>query len=136
MFLEKSYTKCCEETSPRLLLKIKIGHISRSTVWNVVRYTFIVCASQRLLKHIRTKVLPSSFKFLKSFFKKEKKGLELASLPHFLHEFSRNTFLTLYYINWPNFIFWFPLLLEILVNMCIEVICCLVYDVLSSRFST
>ena len=30
----------------------------------------------------------------------------------------------LYYsINWPNFVVWFPLLLEILVNMCITIVC-------------
>ena len=34
----------------------------------------------------------------------------------------------LYSVNWPNFTAWFSLLLEILVNMCIAVVCKLVYD--------
>ena len=33
-------------------------------------------------------------------------------------------FLMLFSINWPNFINWLHLLLEILVNMCITIVCC------------
>ena len=39
-------------------------------------------------------------------FWKTKRDLELVSLPHCLHEFSRKIFLILYSINWPNFIVW------------------------------
>ena len=49
------------------------------------------------------------------------KGLGIASPTHFVHV-SRKTFL-LYSINWPYFIEWFPLLLEILDNMCIAIAC-------------
>ena len=35
------------------------------------------------------------------------------------------------FINWPNSIAWFPLLLEILGNMCIVNICCPVFDVIN-----
>ena len=51
----------------------------------------------------------------------------------------------LYYINWPDFILWLLLLLEIFSNMCTAIICFPVYHVinfeiklisLSSRFST
>ena len=35
---------------------------------------------------------------------KTKRGLELVSLPHFLHYFWRKIYLTLGFINWPNFI--------------------------------
>ena len=41
----------------------------------------------------------------------------------------RKIFLVLYSINWPNFIVWLPLLLEILDNTCISIICCPVCDV-------
>ena len=51
------------------------------------------------------------------------KGLGIVSLPHFVYDFSRKVFLILYSINWPNFIAWLPLLLEILVNMCIAIVC-------------
>ena len=57
------------------------------------------------------------------------KGLELASPPYFVYDFSRKIFLTSYSINWPNFIAWLPLLLEILGNMFIIVICLPACDV-------
>ena len=37
--------------------------------------------------------------------------------------FGMKMFLKLYSFNWPNFIAWLPLLLEILVNMCIAIAC-------------
>ena len=51
------------------------------------------------------------------------KSLGIISLPHFVYDFSKKMFLMLYSINWPNFIAWLPLLLEILVNMCIAIVC-------------
>ena len=42
----------------------------------------------------------------------------------FLYSFSRKVFLILYSINWPNFISWLPLLLEILDSICIVNIFC------------
>ena len=50
--------------------------------------------------------------------KKTKRGLELVSLPHFLHNFWRKMFLLIYSINWPGFIVWLSLLREKLGNMC------------------
>ena len=61
--------------------------------------------------------------YIKLFFKRKKWGLELVSLPHFLHYFWRKIFLTLCFINWPNFTAWLPLHIEILGNMCIVIIC-------------
>ena len=57
--------------------------------------------------------------------------LELVSLPHFLHDFSRKIFLTLNSHNCTNFTHWLSLLLEILGagNMCIVIICFPVYGV-------
>ena len=51
------------------------------------------------------------------------KGLGLVSPPHFEYDFSRKIFLMLHSINWPNFIVWLPLLLDILGNMCITIVC-------------
>ena len=51
------------------------------------------------------------------------KGLGIVSPAHFVYDFSTKMFLMLYSINWPNFIVWLPLLLEILSNMCIAIIC-------------
>ena len=64
------------------------------------------------------------------FKKKEKGGLGLASLSHFLHDFWRKIFFTLYAIRWLNLIAWLPLLLEILGNMCIIITCFPVCDVI------
>ena len=50
------------------------------------------------------------------------KGPEIASLPHFVYDFSTKMLLMLYSINWPNLIVWLPLLLEILGNMCIAIV--------------
>ena len=50
------------------------------------------------------------------------KGLGIVSPVYFLYDFSTKIFL-LYSINWPNFIAWLPLLLEILGNMCIAIAC-------------
>ena len=56
-------------------------------------------------------------------FQKTKIGVELVCLPHFLHDFWREIFLTLYFVNWPNFIAWLLLLLKILGIMRIVIIC-------------
>ena len=61
----------------------------------------------------------------------KERGLELVSLPHFLHDSWRRIFLLLYYINWPNFIDWLPLLSEILGNISIAVVCWPVYDIIN-----
>ena len=45
------------------------------------------------------------------------KGVGIVSPAHFVYDFSTKLFLVLYSINWPNFITWLPLLLEILGNM-------------------
>ena len=45
----------------------------------------------------------------------------IVPLPHFVYDFSRKVFLLLYYIKWPSFIVWLPLLLEIWGNNCIAI---------------
>ena len=67
--------------------------------------------------------------YIKVFFKK--RGLELVSPSHFMHDFWRKIYLTLYFINWLNFITWQPLFLEILSNICIVIICCWFHDVIN-----
>ena len=42
--------------------------------------------------------------------------------PHFVYDFPRKMFHIMYYINWPNFIVWLPLILEILCTMRIAII--------------
>ena len=52
-----------------------------------------------------------------------RKGSGNSSPRHFLNDFSRNMFFILYSINWPNFIVWLPVILELLDNIFIEIIC-------------
>ena len=52
-----------------------------------------------------------------------KKGLGIVFPTYFVHNFSRKMFLKLCSINWPNFIAWFPLFLEMLVNISIAIAC-------------
>ena len=51
------------------------------------------------------------------------KGLGIVSHAHFMYDFSTKMFLMLYSINWPNFIVWLPLFMEILGNICIQLFC-------------
>ena len=50
------------------------------------------------------------------------KGLGIVSPQHFVYDVSRKMFLILYSINWPNFLVWLSLLLEILGNICIAIV--------------
>ena len=74
-------------------------------------------------KHIETKVLTTCFYFIWSFFKKQIRGLELISLPYFLHVFWRKIFT--FYIGWLSLLF------EISGNMFIVTVCTPVSDVIN-----
>ena len=60
-------------------------------------------------------------------------GLGIVSSPYFLHDFLSKTFLLLYSVNQSNFIFWMPLLHEILGNIFIGIFCFLVCDVMKFK---
>ena len=47
----------------------------------------------------------------------------IVSQPHSVYDFSKKMFLMLNSINWPNFMVWLPLRLEILGKMCIAIVC-------------
>ena len=51
------------------------------------------------------------------------KGFGIVSAPSFECDFSWKIFLMLCSINWPNFIAKLSFLLQILVNMCVEIVC-------------
>ena len=51
------------------------------------------------------------------------KSLGKVSPPHFMYDFLRKMFFMLHSVNWPTFIAWLFLLLEILGNMCIAIVC-------------
>ena len=81
-------------------------------VWQVQGYRNILKLNCRPLASLHIKLLL-----------KNKRGLELVSLPHFLYKFWRKIFLFLYSRHWPNFIVWLPLLCDIFGNTCITIIC-------------
>ena len=64
-----------------------------------------------------------------------KRGLEMFSLPHFLHDFWRKIYLLLHSINWPSFIVWLHLIWQILSNMCIVIVCYPGYDVMNFKIN-
>ena len=115
IFLEKSQN-VVEKLFPDTFLENQ----NWAYLWiNILKfYIFCYClASWGLSKLIETKlqttcILPQI----------KKRGLELVSLPHFLHNFCRKKFL-LYSFTWPNFNAWLPLLHEILSNICILILC-------------
>ena len=49
-------------------------------------------------------------------------GQGIDSPSHFVYDFVKNIVHVIFY-NWPNFIVWLPLLLEILGIMCIVIVC-------------
>ena len=63
------------------------------------------------------------------------KGLGIISPAHFVHDFSTKMFPMLYFINWPNFIVWLPLLREILGGMCTATVCSPGCDVINFKIN-
>ena len=51
------------------------------------------------------------------------KSLGIVSPANFAYDFSRKILSMLYSINWPNFIVWLDVFLEILNNKFIEIVC-------------
>ena len=101
---------------------------ARAHAWNMLIFKTIFSLNILMLYAYKKKTVP----YLK-IFKKQKRGLELVSLSHFLHNVWRKIFVTLYFINLLNFIL--SLLLEILDNMCIVINFCPVCDVTNSEIN-
>ena len=123
IFLKKSCRKWGRETSSSqkfvFLKNFKWDKRKSSAAW--FQYTLIALN----LAHNKGKLYKTldywsidmlNFDFLE-------KDLEIVSPLHFVYDFSREIFLILYSINWPNFIAWLHLLLEILSNTCIAIVC-------------
>ena len=98
--LLKNQGKNVVETLVRdLFKKTKIKHISGSAVWNFTQFIFIVYPSRRLSEYIESKLLTIKLFFHIKLFQKTKAFLVLVSLHHFLHNFWRKIFPTLYSFN-------------------------------------
>ena len=84
-------------------------------LWSLFLLYAQVVGYQNILK---LSCRPLAFISYKAFFLKRKRGLELVSLSHFLHDVCRKIFLTLYAIN--RFII--DRLIEILCNLCVAIV--------------
>ena len=74
IFLEKSYTKCGEETSPRPFSeKLKWAYIWINSL-KFYTVCFYCLASWGLLKYIKTKLQTTCFQLILSFLKNEKRS--------------------------------------------------------------
>ena len=118
-FFEKSYTNVTEKL---------VVHTCGSTDRNFMQFTFIVCPNGGLQKFIQIKLLNTCFCLIYKAFMKNKKGLELISLAHFLHGFSKKN---ISHDKWRVFIGWLALLFEISGNMFMVIICVLFFDIIS-----
>ena len=87
VFLEKSYIKCDKETVPRPFSKKLKLSISLCQYSKVVYSLFLLHAKLRAVEILQQSCTPLAFTSHKDFSKIKKSGLELVSLPHFLHDF-------------------------------------------------
>ena len=60
-FLENHTQNLMEELVPGPFMKIKTEHMSGQSVWNVIKFVFIICPSRVLPKYITAKVLTTGF---------------------------------------------------------------------------
>ena len=123
VFLQKSCRKWGRETSSRPLFVFLKSFIWGKSKWSVASFQSLSIVLN--LVNNKNKIYKSleywsrdmlNFDFLE-------KGLGIASLSYFGYGFLGKMFLMLYSFNWPNFIAWLPLLLQISVNMCMAIIC-------------
>ena len=81
------------------------------------------CVRSVYVLPLRGELQATWFYLVQSSFEKQKEGWNLASLPHFLHDYLRKLFLLLCSIIWKIFIVRLLLLHEILGKMCIVIVC-------------
>ena len=94
IFLGKSHTKCDGEAIPRPLSKNRNRTYLCVNSLKFYPISFYCMPSWAISQNIETKPQTICFYFTLSFFLK--RGLELDSLPHFLHNFCRKIFFLLY----------------------------------------
>ena len=121
IFLEKSCAKGCEKTSLTPFHKNSKPSIYLDQQSEDSCSLFFVRVQVENYQNIlKIRCWPIALIYLR-LFQKTKRGLELVSLSRFLHGLWRIIYLTLYCINWPNFI-WSPLFFEISVVMFIAIV--------------
>ena len=107
MFLEKSPSKCLGVASPKPFhIKSKFG-ISLKRQSEMFYGLFLLYVQVVVYQNIlKLKCWPLAFTLnkVKKKKKRKKRGLDIFTYYHFLHDFWRKIFLTFYSINWLNFI--------------------------------
>ena len=78
--------------------KVKIEHISGSTVWIFMQFVLLDLQLDDYRNVLKLSWRPLAFTFYKGFLR-NKKGLGLVSLPHLMYDFCRKTFVrkTIFY---------------------------------------
>ena len=98
--IHKIWWRCWSQTFFKKL-KLRISLHQQSEMFQRLFLLYIlVKIYQNILKLRRW---PFALTLYKAFYK-TKKGLELAYLLYFLHDFWRKIFFMLYSMNWPNFV--------------------------------
>ena len=106
IFLEKSYTKCGGGTISAPFFKKSKLRISLNKCSKVLYSLFLFYSKLRAIQIYWNQAAYHLLLSHIKLFYKNKKGLNLFSLPHFPHDLWRNIFLLLYSVNYPNFIGW------------------------------
>ena len=127
-FLKNHTQNVVEKLVPDPFAKMKIEIISEGLVSNIIKFVLFYIQVEFYQNILKLRFRPLAFILYKAF-DRRKRDLDLISLPHFLHNFWRKIFSTIYFINCLNLIAWLSLLLEILGSMCNVIIC--VCDVMS-----
>ena len=91
-----------------------------SIALSFIQFVFIVCQVKGYRNILKLSCRPLFLPHIK-LFQKTKKGIELVSLPHPLHDFGRKAFL-LYSVNCSYIIDYLLLCREILGNMCVSTV--------------
>ena len=123
IFLWKFCRKWGRETSSRPLLFFKKSFVLAKSKWSAAWFDYISIALK--LTYNQNKLFKTLHYWYRDMlnFAFLDKGLEIVSPAHFVYDFLTKMFFMLYSINWPNFIVWLLLLLEIMGNKCIAFVC-------------
>ena len=101
IFLEKSNSKCCRETIPRLFPKKSKLSISLDQLCKVLNSLFLLYGNLWTIEIYWNEAADHLFLPHIKLFKKIKGGLELVFVPHFLYDFWRKIIylVILYYLT-------------------------------------
>ena len=122
-FFKKLCGKWGRETSSRPLFIFLKSFVLEKSKWSAASFHYILIPLK--LAYNRNKLFKTLHYWSRDMLNFDilDKDLEIVAPAHFVYDFSTKMFLMSYSINWPNFIVWLPLLLEILGNMCIAIVC-------------